>query len=71
MTSSQHESSPENTDSTWKQLCDLRETESHFNGIEDQYRILASTRLLAAFVAMGFLLNCELSVDLPTEVSLG
>lgn len=67
---------PENTnipkqpdlDSAWKMLCDLRDTQNHFNEIQANYRRLASTWLLADFGAMGFLLSTKLSVSVPTEV---
>ena len=52
----------------WKMICDLRSSEQHFNEMKAKCRTLASTWLLAAFGAMGFLLSKELSINLPTEV---
>ncbi len=58
-------------DSVWKMLCDLGEDEKHFNQLEAQYRTLASTWLLAAFGAMGFLLSTDLKITyLPNEVAI-
>lgn len=56
------------TEKVWEVICELRKAEEHFNGIKAQCRTLASTWLLAAFGAMGFLLTQTLSVKIPTEV---
>jgi hypothetical protein len=61
--------SPESeVERAWKMIGDLSASEQHFNDIKAQCRTLASTWLLAAFGAMGFLLTNELAVALPTEV---
>lgn len=56
------------TERAWAILCELRQAEEHFNTIKAQCRTLASTWLLAAFGAMGFLLTQQLAIGLPTEV---
>ena len=56
------------TERAWAILCELRAAEEHFNTIKAQCRTLASTWLLAAFGAMGFLLTQQLAIGLPTEV---
>ncbi len=44
----------------WTIYNDLAKTEQHFNGLQAQYRVLASTWLLAAFGATGFVLSTSL-----------
>jgi len=44
-------------DRVWKIVTELGAYERHFNDIESRYRTLASTWLLAAFAAMGFVLS--------------
>jgi hypothetical protein len=52
----------------WQKICDLRDSEEHFNGIKAKCRTLASTWLLAAFAAMGFMISEEISISIPVEV---
>lgn len=40
-------------------LAHIGDLEKHFNGLETQYRLLASTWLLACFGAIGFLLQSD------------
>src|SRR5687768_6564323 len=42
----------------------ISEQEKHFNGLETQYRLLASTWLLASLGAIGFLLKSETGLSL-------
>jgi|SRR5215217_1291503 len=57
----------DNVERTWEILKEIGEFERHFNQLEHQYRLLASTWLLGVFVATGFVLSSELSVLFPTE----
>ena len=51
-------------DNIWEVYTEIGASERHFNHLEHQYRLLASTWLLATFVAMGYLLiNMEVSKD--------
>lgn len=52
-------------DRAWEivKACDDRE--KHFNTLQSHYRTLASTWLLAAFGAMGFILSTTLNTALP------
>jgi hypothetical protein len=57
-----------NVEFAWQKICDLRDSEEHFNGIKAKCRTLASTWLLAAFAAMGFLVSETISISIPVEV---
>jgi hypothetical protein len=49
-------------DNIWEVYAEIGASERHFNNLEHQYRLLASTWLLATFVAMGYvLINLEVS----------
>jgi hypothetical protein len=52
----------------WQMICDLRNSEEHFNGIKVKCRTLASTWLLAVFAAMGFMISEEIAIGVPVEV---
>jgi len=54
-------------DKTWEMIKEIGESERHFNQLEHQYRVLASTWLLGVFVAVGFLLTSEFEFFIPTE----
>src|SRR5688500_15835311 len=56
------------TELAWQKICDLRNSEEHFNGIKVKCRTLASTWLLAAFAAMWFLASEKIWISIPVEV---
>src|SRR5215216_5478081 len=55
----------------WKMYMEIGEAERHFNQLQHQYRLLASTWLLATFVGMGYVASSlgETSEDLHWLVS--
>src|SRR3712207_6263929 len=44
------------SDKTWEIYAEIGAAERHFNQLEHQYRVLASTWLLGTFVAIGYVL---------------
>jgi hypothetical protein len=52
----------------WNFYIELGLMERHFNEIGSGYRRLASTWLLAAFAAIGFVLSTELALQIPPEL---
>jgi hypothetical protein len=56
------------TDRTWELYAEIGRAERHFNQLEHQYRLLASTWLLATFAAVGYIL---INVDASRNDWLG
>lgn len=54
----------------WKVVAELGVNERHFNQLQHQYRILASTWLLAMFAGVGFALSKE-NLPFPPELLIG
>jgi hypothetical protein len=52
----------------WKLYVELNEREQHFNDLQNRYRTLASTWLLATFAGIGFALSSTLAVSFPTDI---
>jgi len=46
-----------NTDRAWELYQEIGTSERHFNNLEHQYRLLASTWLLGTFAAVGYILT--------------
>jgi hypothetical protein len=56
-------------DRVWAMLVELGAIERHFNDLENRYRGLASTWLLATFAAVGFVLSTQ-TLELPFDREL-
>jgi hypothetical protein len=54
-----------------KICCELGLIERHFNTIQSGYRALASTWMLAAVAAIGFVIQKELTLGVPKELLIG
>jgi hypothetical protein len=52
----------------WEMIRDIRAGEEHFDNIKGQCRSLASTWLLGAFAAIGFLVSKDVTLGIPVEV---
>jgi len=59
-------------DEVWQIIKEIGTSERHFNGLQHQYRVLASTWILAVFAAAGFILinNEAISNVLPIEIAI-
>jgi hypothetical protein len=51
----------------WKLVTELGQEERHFNQVQHQYRLLASTWLLAMFAGVGFALSKQ-NLNIPAEL---
>ncbi|RYF88110.1 MAG: hypothetical protein EOO00_11655 [Chitinophagaceae bacterium] len=54
-----------------KLIDQISEQERHFNGIETQYRLLASTWLLASLGAIGYILQGDLTTVVDKKILIG
>jgi hypothetical protein len=58
-------------DRVWEIVKEIGATERHFNQLQHQYRVLASTWILAVFAATGFILaNEQLALGVPKEIAI-
>jgi hypothetical protein len=58
-------------DRVWEIIKEIGTYERHFNQLQHQYRVLASTWTLAVFAATGFILaNEQLSLGVPKELAI-
>lgn len=55
-------------DNIWKIVAEIGTTERHFNDLQSKYRTLASTWLLAAFSAMGFIVSEVIEINVEKEL---
>ena len=64
-----HTSANDDFNRVWEIVTEIGTYERHFNQLQHQYRVLASTWTLAVFVATGFILtNEQLSLGVPKEI---
>jgi hypothetical protein len=59
---------PDDFHRAWTIVTELRQVEDQFNGLQTDYRKLASTWLLATFAGVGFVLSSEIDWGLDREL---
>ena len=65
------ENTKDNFDQVWEIAKEIGAYERHFNQIQHQYRVLASTWVLAVFAATGFILSSErLVLGMPKQLAI-
>jgi zinc ribbon protein len=66
-----HVPTPQGFDQVWEIIKEIGVYERHFSQLQHQYRVLASTWILAVFAATGFVLaNERLALDVPKELAI-